>query len=94
MRSRESALGEPSPAPVLAGVPKFIDKDRKCFVSAGAELRAAARATQRERENCKAILGAEHIQRGSAGAELSAELLGITAAGGASWGSNGFQDFP
>lgn len=49
MRSKESALGEPSPAPVLAGVPEFIDKDRKCFVSAGAELGAAAREAQTQR---------------------------------------------
>lgn len=45
-RSKESALGEPSPASLLAEVPKFTDKDRKCFVSAGAGLRAAARVTQ------------------------------------------------
>lgn len=45
-RSKESAWGEPSPAPLLAEVPKFTDKDRKCFVSAGFELTAAARATQ------------------------------------------------
>lgn len=52
-RSKESALGEPSPAALLAEVPKFIDRDRKCFVSAGVELTAAARATQtqQEREN-------------------------------------------
>lgn len=49
-RSKGSALGEPSPAPLLAEVPKFIDKDRKCFVSAGVELTAAARATQTQRE--------------------------------------------
>lgn len=45
-RSKESALGEPSPAPLLAEVPEFTDKDRKCFVSAGVELRAAARTLQ------------------------------------------------
>lgn len=49
-RSKGSALGEPSPAPLLAEVPKFTDKDRKCFVSAGVELTAAARATQTQRE--------------------------------------------
>lgn len=42
-RSKEPALGKPSPAPGLAEVPKFTDKDRKCFVRAGAELTAAAR---------------------------------------------------